>query len=68
MNGTATILPEVYLLEPKVFKDQRGFFLESFNQQKFSTASGTDLTFVQDNPVGGFCEGCITKLSSLRAN
>ncbi|MBE9135874.1 dTDP-4-dehydrorhamnose 3,5-epimerase [Nodosilinea sp. LEGE 07088] len=42
-------LPEVCLFEPKVFKDQRGFFFESFNQRSFSSASDTEFNFVQDN-------------------
>ena len=43
MNITDTLLPEVKVLIPKVFEDERGFFLESFNQQNFVH------TFVQDN-------------------
>ncbi len=44
-----TSLPEVLLLEPRVFGDARGFFFESFNQRDFATATGEDVTFVQDN-------------------
>ncbi|MBU3740546.1 MAG: dTDP-4-dehydrorhamnose 3,5-epimerase [Rhodoferax sp.] len=44
-----TRLPEVLILEPKVFGDDRGFFFESFNQRDFQQATGVDLTFVQDN-------------------
>lgn len=46
---TATSIPEVLLLEPKVFGDARGFFLESFNQDDFAQATGLNVTFVQDN-------------------
>ena len=44
-----TTLPEVLLLEPKVFGDARGFFFESFNQRDFAQATGLDVQFVQDN-------------------
>ena len=46
---TPTALPEVKILEPKVFGDSRGFFFESFNQRDFVTSTGIDVTFVQDN-------------------
>ena len=46
---TPTALPEVLLLEPKVFGDARGLFFESFNQRDFAQATGLDLQFVQDN-------------------
>jgi dTDP-4-dehydrorhamnose 3,5-epimerase len=46
---TPTALPEVLILEPKVFGDARGFFFESFNQRDFAQATGLDLQFVQDN-------------------
>jgi dTDP-4-dehydrorhamnose 3,5-epimerase len=49
MNVIQTALPEVLLLEPKVFGDERGFFLESFNQKTFDTAVGHHVEFVQDN-------------------
>ena len=49
MKVTPTALPEVLLLEPKCFGDERGFFLESFNQQQFDAAVGHPVTFVQDN-------------------
>jgi dTDP-4-dehydrorhamnose 3,5-epimerase len=44
-----TDLPEVLILEPKVFEDQRGFFYESFNQREFQNITGNDTVFVQDN-------------------
>jgi dTDP-4-dehydrorhamnose 3,5-epimerase len=49
MKATPLAIPEVMLIEPKVFGDDRGFFLESFNQQSFNEATGTDHHFVQDN-------------------
>ncbi|KQV95916.1 dTDP-4-dehydrorhamnose 3,5-epimerase [Rhizobacter sp. Root1221] len=49
MKVTPTALPEVLLLEPKVFGDERGFFMESFNQKLFDDAVGYPVTFVQDN-------------------
>lgn len=48
MEFIPTRLPEVVLIKPKVFGDQRGFFLESWQQQKF-TEAGIDAHFVQDN-------------------
>ncbi len=42
-------IPEVLLLEPQIFRDQRGFFFESFNQRAFLAATGLGMTFVQDN-------------------
>ena len=49
MKAVPTALPEVVVLEPKVFGDARGFFFESFNQQAFDAATGTAHVFVQDN-------------------
>jgi dTDP-4-dehydrorhamnose 3,5-epimerase len=49
MNITACAIPDVLLMEPKVFGDERGFFMESFNQRNFCDATGLDLQFVQDN-------------------
>ena len=46
---TPTALPDVLILEPKVFGDARGFFFESFNQRDFNQATGLDVQFVQDN-------------------
>ena len=48
MIVTATALPEVLLVEPRVFSDDRGFFFESWNARVFSEA-GIDAAFVQDN-------------------
>lgn len=49
MNAIETALPGVLIIEPKVFGDARGFFFESFNQQRFNEATGTNFNFVQDN-------------------
>lgn len=49
MSVTPLAIPDVLLIEPKVFGDDRGFFFESFNQQRFNEATGLDLQFVQDN-------------------
>jgi dTDP-4-dehydrorhamnose 3,5-epimerase len=46
---TQTRLPEVLILEPKVFGDARGFFFESFNALDFCRCTGLDVNFVQDN-------------------
>ncbi|MDA0987525.1 MAG: dTDP-4-dehydrorhamnose 3,5-epimerase [Bacteroidetes bacterium] len=42
-------IPDVKLIEPDVFEDERGFFFESYNQQKFNKAIGQEIIFVQDN-------------------
>jgi len=49
MQVIQTAIPEVLILEPKVFGDDRGFFYESFNQQTFETLTGVKANFVQDN-------------------
>jgi dTDP-4-dehydrorhamnose 3,5-epimerase len=49
MQATPTAIQGVLILEPKVFGDARGFFMESFNQQVFDEAVGAHIAFVQDN-------------------
>ncbi|QLF93623.1 dTDP-4-dehydrorhamnose 3,5-epimerase [Pseudomonas sp. ABC1] len=49
MNVVATAIPEVLILEPRVFGDERGFFYESYNAAAFEQATGLSRTFVQDN-------------------
>jgi len=49
MKVTPTAIPEVLVIEPRVFGDERGFFFESFNQKAFQEATGLDVVFVQDN-------------------
>jgi dTDP-4-dehydrorhamnose 3,5-epimerase len=49
LQVTPTAIPDVLVLEPKVFGDDRGWFTESFNASDFTTATGLDVDFVQDN-------------------
>ena len=49
MNLIKTNLPEVSILEPRIFGDERGFFYESFNAKKFAELTGVETSFVQDN-------------------
>jgi dTDP-4-dehydrorhamnose 3,5-epimerase len=49
MQVTPTAIPDILVIEPKVFGDARGFFYESFNQKAFNEATGQNLNFVQDN-------------------
>jgi dTDP-4-dehydrorhamnose 3,5-epimerase len=46
---TPTAIPDVLIIEPKVFDDDRGWFFESFNEKEFSAAVGHSIKFVQDN-------------------
>lgn len=49
MKSISTAIADVFILEPKVFGDTRGFFFESFNTRAFAEATGMDVQFVQDN-------------------
>jgi dTDP-4-dehydrorhamnose 3,5-epimerase len=49
MKISPTTIPDVVVLEPKVFGDARGFFLESYNEEVFRRATGSELAFKQDN-------------------
>jgi dTDP-4-dehydrorhamnose 3,5-epimerase len=49
MKVTPLAIPEILLIEPAVYGDDRGFFFESFNQARFNEAVGADISFVQDN-------------------
>jgi dTDP-4-dehydrorhamnose 3,5-epimerase len=49
MKGTKLLIPDVFLLEPEIFIDDRGYFFESFNQKKFNETIGYSPNFVQDN-------------------
>lgn len=49
MKVVATAIPDLLIIEPKVFGDGRGFFFESFNQRRFAELTGIDAEFVQDN-------------------
>ena len=42
-------IPDLLIIEPQVFKDERGFFFESYNQKDFEETVGRNITFVQDN-------------------
>ena len=49
MKVTDTSIPDVKIIEPMIFEDERGFFFESFNHKKFEKAIGRKVSFVQDN-------------------
>jgi dTDP-4-dehydrorhamnose 3,5-epimerase len=49
VNVIPTAIPDVLIIEPKVFGDDRGFFFESFNRRRFAELVGRDVDFVQDN-------------------
>lgn len=49
MIAIPTAIPDLLIIEPKVFSDERGFFFESFNKRKFAELIGRDVDFVQDN-------------------
>ena len=49
MKVIKTAIPDLKIIEPRIFEDPRGFFLESFNQRKFAELINRDVNFVQDN-------------------
>ncbi len=49
MKAVPTTIPDLVIIEPKVFGDDRGFFFESFNRRRFTELTGRDVDFVQDN-------------------
>jgi len=49
MKATRTDIPDLLIIEPKVYGDDRGFFFESYNRRKFAELTGRDVDFVQDN-------------------
>jgi dTDP-4-dehydrorhamnose 3,5-epimerase len=49
MKVIATEIPDVLILEPRIFEDERGFFYESFNEREFQQKTGMKAHFVQDN-------------------
>lgn len=49
MKATRTAIPDLLIIEPEIFVDERGFFFESFNRRKFAGLTGRDADFVQDN-------------------
>lgn len=60
MKFTSTLIPDVLVIEPKVFQDERGFFLESYQKNHFINA-GIDADFVQDNHSKS-CQGTLRGL------
>jgi dTDP-4-dehydrorhamnose 3,5-epimerase len=67
MKVTPLSIPDVLLIEPQVFGDDRGFFYESFNQNKFEAAIGKKINFVQDNhskSIKGVLRGLHYQLAS----
>ena len=61
MNVLSTKTPDVLIIEPKVFADERGFFFESFNKKNFEEATGVTIDFVQDNHSKS-CKGVLRGL------
>ena len=64
MKVTPTAIPDVFIIEPRVFGDSRGFFYESFNQKAFNEATGTNYQFVQDNHSRS-AKGVLRKVSMI---
>jgi len=54
-------IPDIKIFESKIFEDERGFFMESFNKQEFCAAIGREVEFVQDN-CSGSCQGSLRGL------
>ena len=55
MKVTSLAIPDVILIEPRVFEDERGFFFESFNHKIFEEITQREVTFVQDNHSKSVC-------------
>ena len=71
LQVTPTAIPDVLIIEPKVFGDNRGWFTESFNANDFAIATGLNVQFVQDNhsfPGSGLCGVCIISLSTPKVS
>lgn len=72
MNVIETDIPDVKIIEPAVFGDERGFFMETWNQKKFEElVTGKPTQFVQDNhskSKKGFCADYITKQKIPKVN
>jgi len=71
MQIHATAIPDVLIIEPKVFGDDRGFFFESYNAAQFEKLAGIAPDFVQDNhsrSAKTYCAVCIIKSASHKAN
>jgi hypothetical protein len=64
-------LPEVLIIEPRVFGDDRGFFYESFNQRRFQELTGVSPSLcrtITPAPQGMYCAGCIIRFGNRRAS
>ena len=72
MNVRPTSIPDVLIVEPKVFGDARGFFFESFNKRAFAALSGVGLRVRAGQPLaarrGACCAGCTTSCRSRRGS
>lgn len=71
LNVIHCALPEILIIEPKVFGDDRGLFYDSFNARLLEEATGLKRTFVQDNhspPLPMCSTACTTKLGIRRAS
>ena len=71
MSIVHTKIPEVIQLEPQVFADDRGFFFEAYNHQKFVQQTGIVANFVQDNhsySKQNVLRGCTTKSNNPKVN
>ena len=67
---TSCDIEGLYVIEPTVFKDERGYFVETYNQNDFKEA-GLNMVFVQDNQsmsVKAYCAACISRNSIRRAS
>ena len=66
MKVTRTEIPDVLMIEPKVFGDERGFFFESYNERQWREATGLEVNFIQDNhsrSLGGVLRGLHYQIS-----
>lgn len=71
MNVVATSIAGLLILEPRLFGDERGFFMESFNARTFADLTGLQVSFVQDNhsrSQRGVLRACIISSISHRAS
>lgn len=71
MNVTATELPGVLIIEPKVFGDERGFFYESYNARNFAQATGQHVDLSRTTTrvrKKASCAVCTTRSNTLREN
>jgi dTDP-4-dehydrorhamnose 3,5-epimerase len=62
---TPTSIPDVLVIEPRIFSDDRGWFFESFNEKDFSAAVGEKVSFVQDNQAKRLITGMLLVKSAF---